>query len=94
MPVRKAAGMCFQSGYISVLLFSTDFKIIFSHSAKRANPIFGKVFKCGACGNSCFRITFCRVINITAYSANVLFHACNYYVSEINYMQRKYFLLK
>ena len=53
-----------------------NFEIIFTYSAKRANPIIWNIFKCCSRSYSTFRISFCRVINPTTYCANVLFHNC------------------
>ena len=49
-------------------------KFFFAYSTQGANPIFGKVFERCSRFYSIFRVAQFRVIDIIAYSANVLFH--------------------
>ncbi len=55
----------------SLLLFR---EILFPRAAKRTNPIFGQVVEGSSGIDSVVGVSFFRVVHITAYVANILFH--------------------
>jgi len=67
-----------QKGLLPLLIchgFSSfGFEILFSRTAYRASPTFGKIFKFHAGGDPPVRVTLGRIINVTAYTANISLH--------------------
>ena len=51
-----------------------DLEIFLAYSAQRAHPICRKVFESCSRFDPAVRITYCRIIFISADNANVLFH--------------------
>jgi hypothetical protein len=48
---------------------------VLADTAERAYPIFRNIFPGSTRCNSVVRITYCRIIDITAYIAYILFHS-------------------
>ena len=49
-------------------------ELVFTYSAERTNPIFGKGFKRSAGSDAVIRIADCGIILVPAYITNVLCH--------------------
>ena len=49
-------------------------ELVLAHTAERAHPVFGQVFKCCSGGDAILRIAYFGVILITTNVANVLLH--------------------
>ncbi len=55
-------------------LFFDFFEILFSYTAKWADPIRRDVLKCCSWGNPAVRVTGCRIIYVSADYTNIFFH--------------------
>ena len=51
-----------------------NFEMFFADSTCRTGPVIWNVFEWSARRDAVFRVTLCRVIDIAANDANVLFH--------------------
>ena len=49
-------------------------EFILAYSTERTNPICRKILECRARSDAVVRVTYCRVVNISTYVANILFH--------------------
>ena len=49
-------------------------ELVFTHSAERTGPIFGKRFKWSAGSDAVVRISCCGIVLVPAYITNVLCH--------------------
>lgn len=49
-------------------------EFILAYSTEWTNPICRKILECCARSDAIVRVTYCRVVNISTYVANILFH--------------------
>ena len=51
-----------------------DLEVFFAYSAKWAYPVCREVLECCSRLDSAVRVSYCRIINVSADDANVFFH--------------------
>ena len=57
-----------------LFLLLNRLELLFTYTAKGANPIFGEIFKCDTRLNALFGITDCGVVNPLAHCTIIFFH--------------------
>ena len=62
----------FSPGFVFLLCFR--FEIVLADATDGAAPVVGQLLKGGAGDNAVVGIALCRIVNMTANFANVLFH--------------------